>query len=189
MNVKTFREIFTTFSKVGLLTFGGGYAMLPLLQKDVIEAKGWATEEEVMDYYALSQCQPGMMFVTVSSYIGYNRFGPLGAVAATAGVVTPSVVIIMILAAFLRNFLTYPLVEQAFAAVRVAAAALVISAVVKLVKKGVKDAPAFVLFAVGFLLCAFGIIGVVPLILLSAVAGVVLRAPQHRSPKRKGAAE
>ncbi|MBR6824843.1 MAG: chromate transporter [Firmicutes bacterium] len=183
MDAKTFREIFTTFAKVGMLTFGGGYAMLPLLQKDVIEGKGWATEEEVMDYYAISQCQPGMMFVTISSYIGYNRFGTMGAVAATAGVVTPSVVIIMILAAFLREFLTYPLVEQAFAAVRIAAAALVISAVVKLVKKGVKDIPALVLCVVGFLLCAFGVIGVVPLILLSAVDGILLHTPQRRAAK------
>ena len=97
-------SLFLTFARIGGLTFGGGYAMLPMLQKEVVEAKQWATEEELMDYYAIGQCTPGIIAINTATFIGYKRKGLAGALFATYGVVAPSWVIIMIIAAFISNF-------------------------------------------------------------------------------------
>jgi chromate transporter len=132
-------DLFWTFCRIGGLTFGGGYAMLPMLQKEVVETKKWATEEEVMDYYAVGQCTPGVIAVNTATFIGYKHHGILGAIAATAGVVFPSLVIIMILASFLQSFAEVELVQHAFNGIRVTVCVLVLNAVIKLWKGSVID--------------------------------------------------
>ncbi len=143
-------DLFLTFCRIGGLTFGGGYAMLPMLQKEVVEKRKWATEEQIMDYYAVGQCTPGIIAVNTATFVGYNNRGVMGAIVATTGVVFPSLVIIMIIAAFISNFADLAVVEHAFAGIRVAVGVLVLNAVVKLWKSGVKDFVGIVIFLVTF---------------------------------------
>ena len=97
-------DLFLTFAKVGVMTFGGGMAMLPILQREVVEAKHWATEEELVDYYAIGQCTPGIIAVNTATFIGQKKGGVLGGILATLGVVFPSLVIISVLAGLITNF-------------------------------------------------------------------------------------
>ena len=107
-------DLFLTFARIGGLTFGGGYAMLPILQREVVEKRGWATENELSDYYAIGQCTPGIIAVNVATFIGNKRKGVLGGIIATFGVVFPSLVIITLIAAFLQNFADLEIVKHAF---------------------------------------------------------------------------
>ena len=111
-------ELFLTFAQVGVCTFGGGYAMLPILQREVVEKKGWVTAEELADYFAIGQCTPGVIAVNTATFVGAKRKGSLGGVVATLGMVFPSIVIITLIAAFLRNFAHMPNLGHAFAGVR-----------------------------------------------------------------------
>ena len=122
MNI--YLDLFLTFAKVGVCTFGGGYAMLPILQREVVEKKGWATDEELTDYFAVGQCTPGIIAVNTATFIGYKHKGIPGGVLTTLGVVFPSLVIITAIAAFLSNFADIPVVQHALAAMRATTAAL-----------------------------------------------------------------
>ncbi|MCI9455926.1 MAG: chromate transporter [Oscillospiraceae bacterium] len=137
--MKELADLFLTFCRIGGLTFGGGYAMLPMIQQEVVEKRKWATNEEVMDYYAVGQCTPGIIAVNTATFIGYKQRGVIGGIAATAGVIFPSIVIISIIAACLQNFADLPVVQHAFGGIRVAVAVLVTTAIIKLWKTGVKD--------------------------------------------------
>lgn len=137
--MKQLLDMFITFARVGGLTFGGGYAMLPMLQKEVVERRHWATEEEIMDYYAIGQCTPGIIAVNVATFIGYKFRGLAGAIASTAGMIFPSLIIITLIAAFLRNFAEIEMVQHAFAGIRICVGVLILNAVLTLWKKGVKD--------------------------------------------------
>ncbi len=139
-------DLFAAFFKVGLFTFGGGYAMLPILQREVVDRHKWVSEEELLDCYAIGQCTPGVIAVNTSTYVGFQRKGILGAVSATVAVVLPSLIIISIIALFLRNFAENPYVRCAFAGIRVAVGGLVCDALIKLYKKGVKGALAIGIF-------------------------------------------
>lgn len=149
--MKDYLRLFASFFKVGLFTFGGGYAMLPILQREVVEKHGWSTAEELLDCYAIGQCTPGVIAVNTATYIGYRRKGVLGSVLATAAVVLPSFIIISLIALFLRNFADNAYVQYAFMGIRVAVAVLVADSLIKLYKKGVKGALANGIFAVALL--------------------------------------
>lgn len=133
-------EIFTSFFKVGLFTFGGGFAMIPLIEKEMIDKKAWVEEEEIIDIFALSQSVPGSIAINSSTSIGYKIAGTYGAVVATIGVVLPSFMIITIIAAFLSNFQDNAIVQAAFMGVRSAVVALVLMAAIKIGKTSIKDA-------------------------------------------------
>lgn len=137
--MKELADLFLTFCRIGGLTFGGGYAMLPMIQQEVVEKRKWATNEEVMDYYAVGQCTPGIIAVNTATFIGYKRRGVIGGIVATAGVIFPSIIIISLIAACLQNFADLPVVQHAFGGIRVAVAVLVTMAIIKLWKSGVKD--------------------------------------------------
>ncbi len=139
-------DLFLTFAKVGACTFGGGYAMLPILQREVVESKGWCTDEELTDYFAIGQCTPGVIAVNTATFLGSKRKGIPGGVIATLGLVFPSIVIITLIAAFLTNFAHIPAVGHAFAGVRAAVVALIASSVLKLGKTTVKDPASAVIF-------------------------------------------
>ena len=139
-------DLFFTFARIGGLTFGGGYAMLPMLQKEVVEKRKWATEEELMDYYALGQCTPGIIAVNTATFVGQNTAGNLGGIVATLGVVFPSLIIITLIAMFLQNFADLAIVQNAFAGIRVCVCVLVFNAVVKLWKKAVVDTKTLIVF-------------------------------------------
>lgn len=150
MSMRELLELYLTFCRIGGFTFGGGYSMLPMIQKEVVEKRGWATEEEILNYYAVGQCTPGVIAVNTSTFIGYKRRGIIGGIVATAGMITPSLIIIMVIAAFLQNFAHIEFVQHAFAGIRVAVAALVIQAVVKMWKSGIRDAIGFIIFILAF---------------------------------------
>ena len=139
-------DLFLTFAKVGVCTFGGGYAMLPILQREVVEKKGWVTEEEVTDYFAIGQCTPGIIAVNTSVFIGYRQRGVPGGIAAALGVVFPSFVVITIIAAFLTKFATYPVVQHALAGINAAVVALIAVSVLKLGKTNLRGRPAVCIF-------------------------------------------
>ena len=122
-------ELFWSFFKVGLFTFGGGYAMIPLLQAELIERKKWLTEDEIMDYYSIGQCTPGIIAVNVSTFTGYKLKGIAGALVATAGIIAPSLIIIMTLANILNIFFDNPYVVHAFTGIRVVVIALMLDVV------------------------------------------------------------
>ena len=133
--------LFLSFSKVGVMTFGGGYAMLPMLQREIVENRGWATEAELTDYFAIGQCTPGVIAVNTATFIGQKQAGVAGGIAATLGVVFPSLVIITVLASVLQSFAEIPAVQHAFGGIRVCVCVLILNAVVKLWKKAVIDLP------------------------------------------------
>jgi len=168
-------DMFLTFFRVGMFTFGGGYAMLPLLQREVVEKKGWATEEELLDYYAVGQCTPGIIAVNTATFVGYRHKGVMGGVMTTLGVVSPSVLIITVIAAVLTNFADLPVVMNAFAGIRICVCVLILNAVVKLWKKAVVDKATLVIFLGVFLLSVITGLGPVWFVLSAALAGIILQ--------------
>ena len=155
--MKPYVSLFFTFAKIGLCTFGGGYAMLPILQRELVDNKGWATEEELADYYAVGQCTPGVIAVNTATFVGYNQMGWLGGVVATLGVVFPCLVIIMAIAAFLSNFMHLDVVVHAFNGVRAGVVALIFSSILKLLKTSLVDWKTRLIYVVVLLL---GVVGV-----------------------------
>jgi chromate transporter len=173
--VKVLWEIFITFINVGALTFGGGYAMMPLLQKYVVAKRQWATSEEVMDYYAIAQCLPGIIMVNTAMLIGYKRKGWPGMAAAAFGVMLPSVIVIFAIALSIEQFMEYSWLRHAFNGIRAAVLALIADAVIKMWKSGVKDKFGIILFAAALGLLTFvGLSPVLPLV-AGAVCGIVIK--------------
>lgn len=144
--------------------------MLPILQREMVQKRHWVTDEELADYYAIGQCTPGIIAVNTATFVGVKQKGTLGGIVATLGVVFPSVVIITVIAAFLRNFADLPVVAHAFAGIRACVCVLIFNAVLKLKKSSVIDLPTTVIFLLTFLLSALW--GVSPAIIV-LVAGVV----------------
>lgn len=167
-------DLFLTFNRIGAFTFGGGYAMLPMLQRELVN-RGWATEEELMDWYAIGQCTPGIIAVNVATFVGYKKRGSLGGLVATLGVVFPSLVIITIIAAVLQNFADLPAVKNAFAGIRVCVCVLIANAVVKLWRKAVVDIWTLGLYILVLAGALFTGLSPVWFILFAAAAGLLLK--------------
>lgn len=178
-------SIFITFCKIGALTFGGGYAMLPIIQRYVVEGKKWATEEEVMDFYAVGQCLPGIIAINTAAFIGHKIKGKPGEIAASFGVAFPSFVIIVIIAAFIRNFIEYEVVQNAFYGIRIAVVALVVQAIMKMWKKGMKDVWCYLLFAVAFALSLIGV-STVLIVIGSVILGIAIMTIADRKKDEGG---
>ncbi|MBO5917218.1 MAG: chromate transporter [Oscillospiraceae bacterium] len=173
MNI--YLDLFLTFARVGACTFGGGYAMLPILQREVVEKKGWATEEELADYFAIGQCTPGVIAVNTATFIGYKYKGVLGGILTTLGVVAPSVLIITLIAAFLSSFADIPLVGHALAGVSACVVAMIASSVIKLGKSSLKDAVTVGIFLVVLLLSLWLKLSPVALVVGAGVVGWAAR--------------
>ena len=166
-------DLFLTFARIGACTFGGGYAMLPILQRELVENKKWATETELADYYAVGQCTPGIIAVNTATFVGRSQAGIAGGVIATLGLVFPSLVIIMVIAAFLQNFMHLEFVIHAFNGVRAGVVALILSSVIKLFKNAVIDWPTRVIYAVVLILAGYGALFSLPQGALGAALGVL----------------
>ena len=171
--MKTLFELFLAFARVGVMTFGGGYAMLPILEREIVEDRGWATHEELMDYYAVGQCTPGVIAVNTATFIGTKIAGTPGGVIASLGVVFPSLVIITLIAGVLTSFAEIPAVKSAFAAIRVCVCVLIFNAVVKLWKGAVPDKAALVLCLAVFVLSVFLDISPIVFVVFCAAAGIL----------------
>ena len=137
--MKDLLDLYWTYLKIGCVNFGGGYAMLPLLERELANKKGWVTMDELRDYFAIGQCTPGVIALNVSTFVGTKRKGVAGAVAAMLGFLTGPIAIILILAAFLRNFAELEAVQHAFAGIRVCVCVLIVQAVLRLWKKSIVD--------------------------------------------------
>ena len=173
--MKLLLDMFLTFAKVGVMTFGGGYAMLPILQREVVDNKGWATEEELMDYFAIGQCTPGVIAVNTATFIGQKNKGIAGGIIATLGVVFPSLVIISLLAGVIEAFSHIVWVQHAFGGIRVCVCVLITNAVVKLFKKAVVDKVTLVIFLAVALGSIFIDLSPVVFVVLAAVAGIAVK--------------
>ena len=179
-------SLFLIFARIGAFTFGGGYAMLPLLQREIVEKRQWATEEELMDYYAIGQCTPGVIAVNTATFIGFKKKGILGAICATLGVIAPSIIIILILAAFLNHFADYPVVQHAFNGIRVAVCAIVAVSIFKLARKGIVDIITVLILVAAFCVSVFLHISAIYIVIGAAAAGILVRIIQRNYKARGG---
>lgn len=172
--LKRFLDLYFTFVKIGAFTIGGGLAMMPMMQKELIDKKHWMTEEDLIDYYAVGQSTPGMIAVNVSTFVGYNQLGILGGIVATLGMVSPSIIIITILAGLINSIDEYPMVQKALRGINVAVAALFTSVIVKFVKKTIKKPLHVLLMLISFTLVYFFKLQSFWIILTAILCGVVI---------------
>ena len=171
--IKELALLYAAFFRIGLFTFGGGYAMLPMLEREIVEKYKWANMEEIMNYFAIGHCTPGVIAVNTATFIGYNRKGIVGGIAATLGVISPSLIIISLIASVLEMVMGYTAVQHAFAGISVAVCALLVQSLVKMGKSGIKNIFGAVLAPAAF--CASLFLGVSPIIIVvsAGVAGIV----------------
>lgn len=184
--LKQFLELYFAFVKIGAFTFGGGLAMMPIMQRELIEKRGWVSEEELVDYFAIGQSTPGIIAVNVATFIGYKKLGWLGGVIGTLGVVTPSWVIIMLLAGAISSVDKYPLAQRALRGINVAVAALLTSVIVKFTKKTIKNFWNALFMLAAFILIYFFKVQSVFIILASLVTGCLLTL--YRQKKQQASA-
>lgn len=182
--MKEYLELFFAFAKIGVMTFGGGAAMLPMLQRELLEKRQWVTEEELMDYYAIGQCTPGIIAVNTATFVGDKRKGTPGAVAATIGMVFPSLVIIVILASVISAVSDLSWVQHAFAGIRACVCVQILNAVIRLAKKSVVDVWTTVIFVAVFGVNVFLDLSPIWFVLLAAIAGIVIRVLQAKGKER-----
>ncbi|MBQ9300380.1 MAG: chromate transporter [Clostridia bacterium] len=187
-------ELYWTFVKIGCVTFGGGYAMLPILERELVDKRHWTTMDDLRDYFSIGQCTPGIIALNVSTFIGEKRGGVKGAVAATVGFLTGPIVIILIIAMFLKNFAQLSVVQHAFAGIRVCVCVLIVQAVLRLWKKSVVDPFTLGLYLAVFALNALS--GLLPvkvpaalLVILSGVLGILAAGRKNRAHGKGGAAK
>ncbi|MBO4837519.1 MAG: chromate transporter [Clostridia bacterium] len=184
-------ELYTTFVRIGCVTFGGGYAMLPILERELVDKRGWTTMDDLRDYFSIGQCTPGIIALNVSTFIGEKRGGVKGAAAATVGFLTGPILIILAIAMFLTNFAQLEPVQHAFAGIRVCVCVLILQAVLRLWKKSVVDPFTLALYLIVFVLNAFS--GVLPvrvpaavLVILSGAAGLAASVYKNRKAVKGG---
>ena len=178
MNI--FADLFLTFAKVGVMTFGGGVAMLPVLEREVVENKKWATSEELTDYYAIGQCTPGIIAVNTATFIGNKTAGISGGIAATLGIVFPSLLIITVIAAFLTGFADIKLIQSAFAGIRVCVCVLILNASVKLTKKALVDWKTTAIYAAVLASMLIFDLSPVVFVVAAAILGIIIKSAEGK---------
>lgn len=181
--LKQFLELYFAFVKIGAFTFGGGLAMMPIMQRELIEKRGWVREEELIDYFAIGQSTPGIIAVNVATFVGYKKLGWLGGIIGTLGVVTPSWVIIMLLAGAISSVDKYPLAQRALRGINVAVAALLTSVIVKFTKKTIKNFWNALFMLLAFALIYFFKVQSVWIILSSLIIGCLLTLYKQKKQK------
>ena len=184
-------DLLLTFLKIGLFTFGGGYAMLAMIENSCVTEKGWISHDDMMNVTVIAESTPGPIAINCATFVGYRQAGIIGGIFATLGVIFPSVVIITVIAAFLTNFAELKVIQYAFEGIRVCVCVLIFNAVQKLWKKSVIDQPTMAIFLLVFLISAGLAVGqsfypelfsVSPIVYVIAagVAGVVLHGGNGR---------
>ena len=168
-----FLKLFWCFFKIGAFTFGGGYAMIPLIQKEVVEKQKWVTDDDIFDIIAIAESTPGPIAINSATFIGYKTCGVMGSVAATLGVVLPSFVIILLISYLLREFATLTVVKYAFFGIRAGVLALILKAFYTMYKKFSKTVVAYIIAALGFIVATFTNVSVLIIIAASAAVGLI----------------
>ncbi|MBQ8481369.1 MAG: chromate transporter [Alphaproteobacteria bacterium] len=174
-------KLYALFFKMGIFTFGGGYAMLPILKGEAVEKQKWITEEELLNYYSIGQCTPGIIAVNAASFIGYKLRGISGLIAATLGVISPSLTVIIMVAALLGQYMDNQYVQWAFGGIRISVIALIISTVIDMWKKNIKDVRGYIIFAVAAILLWYFNMSAVTIVIIAAACGFI---PDLRSKKQ-----
>ncbi|MDR1420208.1 MAG: chromate transporter [Treponema sp.] len=172
--MKEYLELIWTFIKIGCMTFGGGYAMIPVLEREVMGKKNWVTMDEVMDYYTIAQITPGIIAVNTATFIGCKRKGPAGGIAATVSFLAPGMLIMIIVSVFIKRFAEYRAVQHVFAGIRIAVGALILDTLLKLLKGVFADVRAVVIFILAF--CLQAVLSASPVLVVTGagVAGFFL---------------
>lgn len=173
--MKILIELFISFMRIGGFTFGGGYAMLPLIQKEIVERRGWASDEEVLDYFTIGQITPGVIAVNTATFIGYKKAGILGGMVSTLGVIFPSIVIISIIAAVVTNFAELPVVIHAFNGIRACVCVLILIAVYNMGNKSVVDVFTALIFIITAILTIMKVTSPIILVIVAGAIGVVFQ--------------
>ena len=184
--MKDLIKLFFSFFRIGAFTFGGGYAMLPMLEKEVVEKHKWATMDEIMDYFAIGQCTPGIIAVNTATFVGYKQKGISGGIFATLGVVTPSVIIISLIATILHGISDNIIVRHAFAGIGVAVCAILLQAIIKLAKSGVKDLFTLILAFVSLALSLFLKVSPIIIVVITGAAGIVYKSALSKKSGKGG---
>ena len=192
--MKELLELYWTFVRIGMVTFGGGYAMLPILERELVDKRHWTTMDELRDYFSIGQCTPGIIAMNESTFLGEKRKGVKGAVTASVGFLTGPVILILIIAMFISNFAHLEVVKHAFAGIRVCVCVLILQAVLRLWKSSVVDPVALVIYIVVFALHAFSCVLPVKipaavLVILAGVAGVIISDRRNRAARKEGDAK
>ncbi len=169
--LKLLWQLFSSFFKIGLFTFGGGMAMIPFIQKETVEKHHWIEEKDILEILAISESTPGPIAVNTATFIGYQKAGVLGTAAATLGVILPSFIIILIISTFLRQFQEIKAVQYAFAGIRAGVIALVIKALVKLYKSCPKNLMTYLIIAFAFVAAVLGL-NVIIIIICAGLVGI-----------------
>ena len=182
--IKNLFNLYLSFAKIGTFTIGGGLAMMPMMQAELIEKRKWITDEELIDYYAVGQSTPGIVAVNVATFVGYKQMGIIGGIFATLGMVTPSLVIIMILAGLINSINDFPVVKKALKGINVAVAALLTSTIINFMKKTIKKFTNAIFMLISFLLVFVLKLPSFWIILFALLIGVVLTYKE----KKKAAA-
>lgn len=172
--LKDYLEIYLTFAKIGTFTIGGGLAMMPMMQRELIQKRNWITEEDLIDYYAVGQSTPGIVAVNVSTFVGYKQLGILGGIIATLGMITPSLVIITILAKMINSIDQFPIVQKALKGINVAVAALLTSVIINFTKKTIKNIVNAIFMCIGFILVFFLKVPSFYIIIGAIILGVII---------------
>ena len=172
--IKNLYNLYFSFAKIGTFTIGGGLAMMPMMQSELIEKRKWITDEELIDYYAVGQSTPGIVAVNVATFVGYKQMGIIGGIFATLGMVTPSLVIIMILASLINSINDFPIIQKALKGINVAVAALLTSTIINFMKKTIKKFTNAIFMMISFLLVFVFKLPSFWIILFALLIGVVL---------------
>ena len=181
---KTLWQVFVTFFKIGAFTFGGGYAMIPLIQREAVENRHWVTDEDILDIITIAESTPGPIAINSATFVGYRAAGVLGSVAGTLGVVLPSFCIILLISYVLREFQDIKAVQYAFAGIRAGVLALIIKALWGMYKKCPKNAVSYIVMAAAFILAAFVDVSVLPILIGCALFGLVSTVVMERKAKK-----
>ena len=171
--LKTLWQIFITFLKIGAFTFGGGYAMIPLIQKETVEKHHWISDEDILEIVAIAESTPGPIAINTSTFVGYRVAGFLGAFCGTFGVVLPSFIIILVISTVLREFQNVEAVQFAFQGIRAGVLALILKALWSMYRQAPKGAVAYVIMAAAFLCTAFLNVNVLTVIIGCALTGLI----------------
>ncbi len=173
-------SIYMQFFKMGVFTFGGGYAMLPILQNEVVEKKHWITQEELLNFYSIGQCTPGMIAVNASSFIGYKLRKLPGLISATLGVISPSIIIILLIAMLLRQYMDNQYVLWAFAGIRISVIALIINTVFDLAQKSLRNYRSIIIFSLAAILLWFCRLSAITIVLLAVIISFIPDFPRRK---------
>ena len=179
--MRDYLELFWAFIVIGATAFGGGYAIVPVLDRELIKKRGWITMDEVLDFFTIAQITPGIILVNMATFVGYRRKGIYGGVLATVGIVLPGISLMLLVSLFVKNFAEYPVVQHALAGIRLAVCAVILDTIIRLFKGYLKNHRSVVICVIAFSLSAIFSISPVYVILGAGIVGFLLYSPRRKT--------